>query len=72
MIGLPDIKGRFDILKVHARKIKMDPSVDLMAIARSTPGCSGADLANILNEAALLAAETAGRRHFARDGRSTR
>lgn len=56
MIGLPDIKGRFDILKVHARKIKMDPSVDLMAIARSTPGSSGADLANILNEAALLAA----------------
>lgn len=55
-IGLPDIKGRFDILKVHARKIKMDPSVDLMAIARSTPGSSGADLANILNEAALLAA----------------
>lgn len=56
MIGLPDIKGRFDILKVHAKKIKMDPSVDLMAIARSTPGSSGADLANILNEAALLAA----------------
>ena len=56
MIGLPDVKGRFDILKVHARKIKMDAHVDLMAIARSTPGCSGADLANILNEAALLAA----------------
>lgn len=56
MIGLPDIKGRFDILNVHARKIKMDPSIDLMAIARSTPGSSGADLANILNEAALLAA----------------
>lgn len=56
IIGLPDIKGRFDILKVHARKIKMDPTVDLMAIARSTPGSSGADLANILNEAALLAA----------------
>jgi cell division protease FtsH len=56
VIGLPDIKGRYDILKVHARRIKMDPSVDLMAIARSTPGCSGADLANILNEAALLAA----------------
>lgn len=56
IISLPDIKGRFDILKVHARKIKMDPSVDLMAIARSTPGSSGADLANILNEAALLAA----------------
>lgn len=56
VINLPDIKGRFDILKVHARKIKMDPSVDLMTIARSTPGCSGADLANLLNEAALLAA----------------
>lgn len=56
IISLPDIKGRFDILKVHAKRIKMDPSVDLMAIARSTPGCSGADLANMLNEAALLAA----------------
>jgi cell division protease FtsH len=56
VIGLPDIKGRYDILKVHARKIKMDSSVDLMSIARSTPGSSGADLANILNEAALLAA----------------
>jgi cell division protease FtsH len=56
IIGLPDVKGRFDILKVHAKKIKMDPSVDLMAVARSTPGSSGADLANILNEAALLAA----------------
>lgn len=56
IINLPDIKGRFDILKVHARKIKMDASVDLMAIARGTPGASGADLANILNEAALAAA----------------
>lgn len=56
IINLPDIKGRFDILKVHAKKIKMDSSVDLMLIARSTPGASGADLANLLNEAALLAA----------------
>jgi cell division protease FtsH len=56
VINLPDIKGRYDILKVHARKIKMDASVDLMAVARSTPGSSGADLANLLNEAALLAA----------------
>ncbi len=56
VIDLPDIKGRFEILKVHARKIKIDPSVDLMDIARSTPGASGADLENILNEAALLAA----------------
>ncbi len=55
-INLPDIKGRFDILKVHARKIKLDPSVDLMDIARITSGSSGADLANMLNEAALLAA----------------
>lgn len=56
IINLPDIKGRYEILKVHAKKIKMDESVDLMTIAKSTPGCSGADLENILNEAALLAA----------------
>ncbi len=56
VIGLPDIKGRYEILKVHARKIKIDPTVDLMAVARSTPGASGADLENLLNEAALLAA----------------
>jgi cell division protease FtsH len=56
IINLPDIKGRFDILKVHARKIKLDSSVDLLAVARATPGASGADLANLLNEAALLAA----------------
>ncbi len=56
VVDLPDIKGRFEILKVHARKIKLDPSVDLMEIARNTPGASGADLANVLNEAALLAA----------------
>lgn len=56
IINLPDIKGRYEILKVHAKKIKMDTSVDLMNLARSTPGCSGADLENILNESALLAA----------------
>lgn len=56
VVDLPDVKGRFDILKVHARHIKLDKSVDLMAIARSTPGSSGADLENLLNEAALLAA----------------
>jgi len=56
VLDLPDLKGRFEILKVHARKIKLDPSVDLMDIARVTPGASGADLGNILNEAALLAA----------------
>lgn len=56
IINLPDVKGRHEILKVHARRIKMDPNVDLLNIARSTPGASGADLENILNEAALLAA----------------
>lgn len=56
VLDLPDVKGRYEILKVHARKIKMDASVELEGIARSTPGASGADLENILNEAALLAA----------------
>ena len=57
IIDLPDVKGRFEILKVHARKIKLDGSVELMHIARNTPGSSGADLMNILNEAALLQRE---------------
>lgn len=56
IVSLPDIKGRYEILKVHAHRIKLDASVDLMNTARATPGCSGADLMNILNEAALLAA----------------
>lgn len=56
VLDLPDIKGRLEILKVHARRIKIDASVDLNDIARVTPGASGADLENILNEAALLAA----------------
>lgn len=56
VLELPDIKGRLEILKVHARKIKIDPSVNLNEVARNTPGASGADLQNILNEAALLAA----------------
>ncbi len=57
MVGLPDIKGRTDILKVHAKKVKMAPDVELNSIARGTPGFSGADLANIINESALLAAK---------------
>ncbi len=56
VMDLPDVKGRLEILKVHARKIKIDPSVNLDEVARGTPGASGADLENILNEAALLAA----------------
>lgn len=56
VLDLPDIKGRLEILKVHAQRIKLDETVKLGDIARATPGSSGADLANILNEAALLAA----------------
>ncbi len=56
VIDRPDINGREAILKVHIRKIKLDPSVDLKSVARQTPGFSGADLANLCNEAALLAA----------------
>ncbi|MFH0855495.1 MAG: ATP-dependent zinc metalloprotease FtsH [Candidatus Omnitrophota bacterium] len=56
IVNLPDIKGREEILKVHTRKIKLAASVDLKSIASQTPGFSGADLANLCNEAALLAA----------------
>jgi cell division protease FtsH len=58
MVNLPDVRGRESILKVHARNVKLSPSVDLLVIARGTPGYSGAELANLLNEAALLAART--------------
>jgi cell division protease FtsH len=57
-VNLPDVRGREAILKVHARNVKLDPSVDLSVTARGTPGYSGAELANLLNEAALLAART--------------
>ncbi len=57
-VNLPDVRGREAILKVHAKNVKLDPSVDLSVIARGTPGYSGAELANLLNEAALLAART--------------
>ena len=56
VVSNPDIIGREKILKVHVKKIKMAPDVNLRTIARGTPGFSGADLANIVNEAALLAA----------------
>jgi cell division protease FtsH len=55
-VNLPDVRGREAILKVHARNVKLDASANLAVIARGTPGYSGADLANLLNEAALLAA----------------
>jgi cell division protease FtsH len=56
VVPKPDIKGRAEILKVHTSKTPMSPDVDLDVIARGTPGFSGADLANLVNEAALLAA----------------
>ncbi|MDO5545019.1 MAG: ATP-dependent zinc metalloprotease FtsH [Eubacteriales bacterium] len=55
-VGRPDVKGREDILKVHARDKKLDASVNLKTVARSTAGFTGADLSNLLNEAAILAA----------------
>ncbi len=54
-VPLPDLKGRLEILKVHARKIKMSPDIDLMKLARGTPMFSGAELAAIINEAAIVA-----------------
>ena len=56
VVSNPDIIGREKILKVHAKKINMSPDVNLRTVARGTPGFSGADLANLVNEAALLAA----------------
>jgi cell division protease FtsH len=56
VIDMPDLGGREEILKVHARSVKMAKDVELKVIARGTPGFSGADLANLINEAALLAA----------------
>ena len=56
MMGYPDIKGRYDILKVHSRNKPLGPDIDLEKIAKSTVGFTGADLENLLNEAALLAA----------------
>lgn len=55
-VDLPDVKGREQILQVHAKKVKMAENVDMNPIARGTPGFSGAELANLINEAALLAA----------------
>ncbi len=56
VVPRPDVRGREEILKVHARRIPLAPDVDLRLLARGTPGFSGADLANLVNEAALLAA----------------
>ncbi|MAG81441.1 MAG: cell division protein FtsH [Sutterellaceae bacterium] len=61
VVSLPDIRGREQILKVHMRKIPMSPDVDASVLARGCPGFSGADLANLVNEAALFAARRNGR-----------
>ncbi len=72
-VNLPDVRGREAILEVHARKLRLDSELDLSWVARGTPGFSGADLANLLNEAAIAAtrddSEAVGRKHveFARD-----
>ena len=52
-VPLPDVKGRLEILKVHSRKVKLGPAIDLLRLARATPGFSGADLAAVINESAL-------------------
>lgn len=56
-VPVPDVKGRLEVLKVHAKKIKLSQEADLHIVAKNTPGCAGADLANIINEAAILAAK---------------
>ncbi len=65
-VPLPDVKGRLDILKVHSRKVKLGPNVDLLRLARATPGFSGADLAAIINESAL-GATLAGKDYIEQD-----
>ena len=55
-VNLPDVKGREEILRVHSKRVKLAEGVDLAVVARGTPGYSGAELANVINEAALLAA----------------
>ena len=60
LVDKPDIKGREEVLKIHVRDVKLDPSVDLRKVAARTAGFAGADLANLVNEAALLAARRDG------------
>ena len=56
VVGRPDVRGREEVLRVHAKKVPLSDDVDLRVLARGTPGFSGADLANMVNEAALNAA----------------
>src|SRR5699024_2207757 len=57
-VGRPDVRGRETVIKVHCRNKPLDETVDLKAISKRTPGFSGADLENLLNEASLVAART--------------
>ncbi|SBT82058.1 ATP-dependent zinc metalloprotease FtsH [secondary endosymbiont of Trabutina mannipara] len=61
VVGLPDIRGREQILRVHIRHVPLAPDIDVLVVARGTPGFSGADLANLVNEAALFAARSSKR-----------
>ena len=56
VVDIPDLRGREAILKIHTRKVRLAKDVDLFVIAKSTPGLTGADLENLVNESALLAA----------------
>jgi cell division protease FtsH len=67
IVGLPDVRGREMILKVHTRKVPMEDHVDMSVVARGSPGFSGADLENLVNEAALMAAKENRDRVAARD-----
>ncbi|MBC7645829.1 MAG: ATP-dependent zinc metalloprotease FtsH, partial [Pseudopedobacter sp.] len=67
VVDAPDVKGREQILRIHARKKPLEPDVDLMAVAKQTPGMVGADLENLLNEAALMAARGHRKRISRRD-----
>ena len=67
VVDAPDVKGREQILRIHARKKPLEPDVDLMSVAKQTPGMVGADLENLLNEAALMAARDKRKRISRRD-----
>jgi len=67
LVDKPDVKGREEVLKIHVRTVKLDPTVDLRKIAARTAGFAGADLANLVNEAALLAARRDGQSVVMRD-----
>ena len=70
-VGLPDVKGREEILRVHTKNKPLGPDVSLKTIARSTAGFSGADLENLVNEAALLAARQGKKGHHREGNRGS-